>query len=388
MESNLISILVVIGTRPEAIKMAPIIDQINKTDGLTAIVCLTAQQREMVDQALSVFDIIPDFDLDIMSTNQTLCSTSARVISGIEEVILDVQPDVVLVQGDTTTAFCGALAGFYTKTKVGHVEAGLRTGDRFSPYPEEANRSLISRIADFHFAPTEISAKNLIRECISEDEILVSGNTVIDSLLLTRQLTRAKSFTPTSSLEDIDQSKKVILVTGHRRENIGEPVREICNAIKYLANHRDDVQLVYPVHLNPNIQKPVSDELSGVANVLLIDPLGYQDFVWLLDQCEIVMTDSGGIQEEAPSFGKPVLVLRETTERPEGIESGNAMLVGHDSSAIVSAVEQLLDSPVEYKSMTEKANPYGNGDSSKKIVEFIIAQLQTELQTNQLLTIA
>lgn len=384
----MISILVVIGTRPEAIKMAPIINQINKTDGLTAIVCLTAQQREMVDQALSVFDIIPDFDLDIMSTNQTLCSTSARVISGIEEVILDVEPDVVLVQGDTTTAFCGALAGFYTKTKVGHVEAGLRTGDRFSPYPEEVNRSLISRIADFHFAPTESSAKNLIRERISEDEILVSGNTVIDSLLLTRQLTRAKSFTPTSSLEDIDQSKKVVLVTGHRRENIGEPVREICKAIKYLANHRDDVQLVYPVHLNPNIQKPVSDELSGVANVLLIDPLGYQDFVWLLDQCEIVMTDSGGIQEEAPSFGKPVLVMRETTERPEGIESGNAMLVGHDSSVIVSAVEQLLDSPVEYKSMTEKANPYGNGDSSKKIVEFIIAKLQTELKTNQLLATA
>lgn len=373
-------VLVVIGTRPEAIKMAPIIKKIQKTSGVSVTVCLTAQQREMVDQALVDFDIVPDFDLDIMSQNQSLTSASAKILKKIEEVIAQDKPDVVLVQGDTTTAFCGALAAFYSKVKVGHVEAGLRTCDLHSPFPEEANRRLVGRIADFHFAPTELAAQNLLSEGSEKSTVLVSGNTVIDSLLYMRSVVRSEMFIPSLNLEFIDEKKKIILVTGHRRENMGEPVREICEAIRKLAKARTDVQFIYPVHLNPNIQQPVNEVLSNVENVHLIDPVGYKDFVWLLDKCSLVLTDSGGVQEEAPSLGKPVLVLRETTERPEGIESGNAMIVGHNCEVIEAAVNMLLDDPTEYKNMAEKANPYGNGMSAQSIVDFLACALQETIK--------
>lgn len=375
--------LVIIGTRPEAIKLAPIVYKLNEQSGVEVVVCLTAQQREMVDQTLKVFDIVPDVDLDLMSANQTLTDIASKVIASIGDVIRSVNPDLILVQGDTTTAFCGALAGFYTKTKVGHIEAGLRTGDRFSPYPEEVNRSMVSNLADYHFAPTKRSKNNLLAEGVCKSDIYVCGNTVIDSLLLVREILTRKNYIPSHLKNKLDGKKQTILVTGHRRENIGDPVKEICGAIKDVALSREDVQFVYPVHMNPNIQNAVNEALTNIENVHLTDPLNYKDFVWLLNESTLVLTDSGGIQEEAPTFGKPVLVMRDTTERPEGIESGNALLVGHSRESIVYSINNLLDNPVEYRNMSEKANPYGDGDSATKIVDFLLAKIPANNRLDQ-----
>jgi len=373
------NVLIVIGTRPEAIKMASVIAQIEKTDGVNATICLTAQQREMVDQTLSAFSITPDIDLDVMGDNQSLCSVSAKILAGLQDVIIKNRPDAILVQGDTSTALCGALAGFYNKIPVGHVEAGLRTGNKYSPYPEEINRSLIGRLANHHYAPTKQAARNLLEEGNKPESVVITGNTVIDSLLLTRNTIRSEQYVPNDLNENLDANKRIVLVTGHRRENMGSPVEEICRAIAYVASNRSDVQFIYPVHLNPNIQGPVSNILSNVKNVSLVNPLDYKDFVWLLNKCDLVLTDSGGIQEEAPSFGKPVLVMRDTTERPEGIESGNTILVGHQFDRIVNSVNQLLNDEIIYRSMAEKANPYGSGDASEKIVEHLLQNIFSEI---------
>ena len=380
-------ILVVIGTRPEAIKMAPLISTLRKTNAISTEVCLTAQQREMVDQTLAVFGIVADYDLNLMTKNQSLSSVTSKAIAKMETTIRCSKPDLVLVQGDTTTAFCGALAAFYSGVKVGHIEAGLRTGNRYSPYPEEVNRAMIGRIADYHFAPTRCSAQNLVDEGIDRKDVVVSGNTVVDSLLQMREINRATRYNPASLQVYTFSERKTILVTGHRRENMGRPVEEICTAIKHLALSRNDIQFVYPVHLNPNIQAPVNSILSTVENVHLIPPLNYRDFVWLLDKANLVLTDSGGIQEEAPSFGIPVLVMRDTTERPEGIESGNAMLVGHDKTMITIAVNELLDNNDTYKGMAEKANPYGDGNAAERIVNYLMKLNSVELESiNTLVT--
>jgi UDP-N-acetylglucosamine 2-epimerase (non-hydrolysing) len=369
-------ILCIFGTRPEAIKMAPVVKAISDSTDLECKICVTAQQREMLDQVLELFDITPDYDLDLMTPNQSLTEVTARVITELQPVLSEVNPDLVLVHGDTTTTMAASIASFYQKIPVGHVEAGLRTHNIYSPWPEEINRQLTSRIASFNFAPTSLSKDNLLAEGVDKDSIVVTGNTVIDALLTVVEKVRHSAELQPSFKERfnfLDPNKKLLLVTGHRRENFGEGFQNICKAINELAAD-SEVQIVYPVHLNPNVQGPVYGLLAELDNVHLIDPLDYLPFVYLMDRSHIILTDSGGIQEEAPSLGKPVLVMRDTTERPEAIDEGTARLVGTNASNIVREVRNLLDSDVEYETMSRAHNPYGDGQASGRIVKAILGE--------------
>lgn len=363
-------ILSVFGTRPEAIKFAPLLKELGKRGEFVSGACITAQHRQMLDQALHFFDISPDFDLDIMRHNQTLFDITAIGLKGMESVLDSFKPDMVLVQGDTTTAFIGALAAFYNKIPVGHIEAGLRSFDKYSPFPEEVNRSLVGRIADIHFAPTHKAKENLIAENISDKNVHVVGNTVIDALFLCLDIIKQNDLIYADHFRNIDFGKRVILVTGHRRESFGEPFENICRALSAIAG-KEDVEIVYPVHLNPNVRKPVFDILSGMKNIHLIEPLDYPYLVWLLNKSHLVLTDSGGIQEEAPSLGKPVLVLRDVTERTEGIDAGTARLVGTEFDNIVNSALELLNNPAEYEKMSKAQNPYGDGHTSPRILDIL-----------------
>lgn len=367
-------VLTVFGTRPEAIKMAPVVNALAEAEGIDAKVCVTAQHREMLDQVLRLFNITPDFDLDIMKPGQSLTDVTSRVLYGLEKVYQQWRPDVVLVHGDTTTTFAASLAAFYQKIAVGHVEAGLRTGNIYSPWPEEMNRKLTGAMTALHFAPTEKSAQNLRNEGVEESKIFISGNTVIDALLdVVKRLRDSESLCQECAdfFPEIDTTKRLVLVTGHRRENFGEGFENICHALKQLGE-RGDVQVVYPVHLNPNVQEPVNRILGDCPNVVLIPPKDYLPFVYLMDQADLIITDSGGIQEEAPSLGKPVLVMRDTTERPEAVDAGTVKLVGTDVNAIVSMANKLLDDKNAYAEMSRAHNPYGDGKASQRIVKEVL----------------
>ena len=366
-------ILLCFGTRPEAIKMASLIHQLKTSNQFEIKVAVTAQHRQMLDQVLDFFEITPDFDLDIMKKNQSLNELSGRILLKIDEVLQGFLPDLVLVHGDTTTSTVCAWAAFHRNIKVGHIEAGLRTYDKFSPFPEELNRQITSRISDYHFAPTSQSEQNLLDEKIGKDSILVTGNTVIDSLLWAAEKVN-NGFTNSNITElrsVLNFNKKIILVTGHRRENFGDGFLNICEALAHLAQN-NDIEIVYPVHLNPQVQQPVQKILSGIPNVHLIEPLDYPSFIWMMQQSCFIITDSGGVQEEAPSLGKPVLVMRETTERPEAVREGTVMLVGTDPEKIRQAAQNLLDNPVDYEKMSRAHNPYGDGNAAARIVHFLI----------------
>nr|WP_315017379.1 UDP-N-acetylglucosamine 2-epimerase (non-hydrolyzing) [uncultured Campylobacter sp.] len=370
-------ILIVFGTRPEAIKMAPLVKEFKKYSEFDVKVCVTAQHRQMLDQVLEIFGIVPDYDLDIMQAGQDLYDLTSRILLKMRDVLDDFKPDIVFVHGDTTTAGIASLAAFYKQIKVAHVEAGLRTGDIYSPFPEEINRQLVGIIASYHFAPTNLSKQNLIKENKSPKNIVVTGNTVIDALFLLLERMQKDSglkdkiLTSLNAKYDTNRGKKIILVTGHRRENFGDGFINICEALKTLAIKNPNVDIVYPVHLNPNVQEPVKKILSGIDNVRLIAPLEYGEFVYLMSKAHFIITDSGGIQEEAPSLGKPVLVMRNTTERPEAIEAGSVKLVGVDKKNIVSQAQILLDDDEIYQKMSQSRSPYGDGKASVKIVEFI-----------------
>lgn len=367
-------IMIVFGTRPEAIKMVPVVMALKARPEFNVQVCVTAQHREMLDQVLSLFEITPDFDLNLMTPGQSLGGLTSRALQGLEEVFQQQKPDLVLVHGDTTTTFTASLAAFYQQIKIGHVEAGLRTGDIYSPWPEEFNRRVTGIVANYHFAPTEVSEKNLLAENTKPETILVTGNTVIDALQwVVNKVEGDKTLSAqlTAKFDFIDPSKKKILVTGHRRENFGDGFLNICQSLKELAQ-RDDVQIVYPVHLNPNVQKPVNDILGEMDNVHLIAPQDYLPFVYLMNQSHIILTDSGGVQEEAPSLGKPVLVMRDTTERPEAVEAGTVKLVGTNAQTIKQAVIELLDNDEAYKAMSFAHNPYGDGEASQRIADFLL----------------
>ena len=369
-------ILFVFGTRPEAIKMAPVIKAFKDEKIFDTKVCVTAQHRQMLDQVLDIFDIKPDYDLNIMERGQDLFDITANVLSGMKNVLSEYSPDLVLVHGDTSTTSATAIAAFYQKIKVGHVEAGLRTGNIYSPWPEEVNRQISGVIANYHFAPTSTSMENLLKENKNKENILVTGNTVIDALFLVLDKIEKDAKLKNKILKSIsdqykfNNDKKIILVTGHRRENFGEGFTNICKALKKIADNNHDVDIVYPVHLNPNVQKPVKNILSNSKNIYLIDPLSYENFIYLMSRSYFIISDSGGIQEEAPSLGKPVLVLRNTTERPEAVEAGTVKLVGTNFEAIVNESQKFLDDEKEYKKMSKAHNPYGDGSASKRIVNF------------------
>lgn len=365
-------ILIVFGTRPEAIKMAPLVKEFQKyVKAFDTKVCVTAQHREMLDQVLSFFEIKPDYDLNLMKPNQTLYQLTADVITGMKEILEEFKPDYVLVHGDTTTSSAAALASFYAGSKVCHIEAGLRTFNKNSPFPEEMNRQITGRLADLHFAPTLLSKQNLMREGISEDIIHVVGNSVIDALLWAREKLKIYEDNEIFTLSKlVDLNKKIILVTGHRRENFGDGFLNICKAIREIADN-NDVQIIYPVHLNPQVQKPVYDLLSNHPNILLISPLSYPAFVWLMDKSYLLLTDSGGVQEEAPSLGKPVLVMRDNTERPEAVEAGTVILVGTNPFEIIKYANLLLSDDIVYEKMSKAHNPYGDGLTSSKCFEIL-----------------
>lgn len=362
-------VAVVFGTRPEAIKMAPILKELERRK-IKNVVIVTAQHREMLDQKLNVFGIAPHYDLDIMQDNQDQFYVTTSVLNEIKPVFIKEKPDIVLVQGDTTTTFAASLAAFYLKIPVGHVEAGLRTRDKFNPYPEELNRQLTSRLTDFHFAPTEWAKANLLKEGVDPSSIYVTGNTVIDALLMIVDPNYQFRETPLKEIDFVN--RRVILLTSHRRENFGEPMRNIFEACREVVEANPDVELIYPVHPNPNVQSAARKILSNVPRVHLIEPLEYRPFVQLMNRCYLILTDSGGIQEEAPSLGKPVLVLRRTTERPEAIEAGTAKLVGTEKRAIIEAAQALLSNHAAYSAMATKANPYGDGKAAQRIVEIIV----------------
>ena len=375
-------ILSIFGTRPEAIKLAPVIRELSNNDRkFKSIVCVTAQHREMLDQVLCIFEIKPDYDLAIMKKNQDLFSITSSALMGLKEVIEHEKPDLVLVQGDTTTALVAALGAFYLKIPVGHVEAGLRTHQKYSPFPEEKNRHLLSVLADYHFAPTGWAKSNLLREGILQENIWVTGNTVIDALLSIKGKQEGESariywlsyFKEKYNLSLHNNTQKLLLVTGHRRENFGKALENICHALKEIAYRRKDVTIVYPVHPNPNVQSPVRSMIDEQPNIRLTEPLEYEPFVFLMSHSYLILTDSGGIQEEAPSLGKPVLVMRNTTERPEGIAAGTTKLIGTDRESIVKYTTELIDNEFLYERMARATNPYGDGHASEKIVK-IIAQ--------------
>lgn len=366
-------ILSVFGTRPEAVKMAPIVRLLNQTAGIESRVCVTAQHRQMLDQVLELFHIKPDYDLDLMRDDQSLAQISASIFTHLDPVLTDFQPDWVLVVGDTTTVVTTSLLTYFRRIKLGHVEAGLRTHNKWHPFPEEINRRIATVIADLHFAPTEWSKGNLLREGIDEKNILVTGNSVIDALNFVAQQPEPRAIT--ELLERLGTSgpetKRLVLVTAHRRENFGQPLENICHAIKELAA-RADLEIVYPVHLNPNVQEPVNRILKDTPHITLLPPLDYLLMVHLMKHAKILLTDSGGLQEEAPSFGVPVLVLRETTERPEGVEAGTLKVVGTETSQIVHAAKRLLDDPSAYAAMANAANPYGDGHTAERIVKALM----------------
>ena len=365
-------VLLIFGTRPEAIKMAPLVKEFKKYPNLfNTKVCVTAQHREMLDQVLKFFDIVPDYDLNLMKPGQNLYNLTATIINSLKPILEEFVPDYIFVHGDTTTTMAGSIAGFYSGAKICHVEAGLRTNNKKSPFPEEINRQITGRIADYHFAPTKNSKINLIKENIESSSILVTGNTVIDALLdSVKKVTKNPSLLIKKLNKNIKE-RDVILVTGHRRENHGDGFVRICEALKQISIREPKKLIIYPVHLNPKVQKPVNNILSGLKNVLLINPLSYKDFVWLMNRAKIIITDSGGIQEEAPSLGKPVLVMRDTTERPEAVDSGTAVLVGTNKELIISEVLDLLNNESRYKKMGQLHNPYGKGKACKLIVDFI-----------------
>lgn len=365
--------LIVFGTRPEAIKMAPLVKEFNKFEKIfDTKVCITAQHREMLDQVMEFFEIKADYDLDLMKPNQNLYSLTTDIILGLKPILEDFQPDYVYVHGDTTTTMATSLAAFYSGSKVCHIEAGLRTNNKYSPFPEEINRQITGRIADFHFAPTINSKNNLMNENVRENTILVTGNTVIDSLFDCLDKVEVMKNSEIGFLKkELDFSKHIILVTGHRRENHGDGFLNICEALKEIAETNNNIQIVYPVHLNPNVQKPVFKILSKVSNIKLISPLSYPTFVWLMNQSYLIITDSGGVQEEAPSLGKPVLVMRDTTERPEAIKVGTVILVGTKKNKIIEECNKLLRNETIYNKMSDLHNPYGDGKACKRIVDFI-----------------
>ncbi len=365
-------ILSVFGTRPEAIKMAPLVKALQAETEFDSRVCVTAQHREMLDQVLELFEIKPEYDLNIMKPGQDLYDITSNILLGLKPVLEEFQPDIVLVHGDTTTTFAASLSAFYQKIKVGHVEAGLRTGNIYSPWPEEANRSLTGVLADYHFAPTETSKLNLLKEGKNEASIFVTGNTVTDALVqVVNKIENDESLQSKfkSQFNFLDEGQKLILVTGHRRESFGGGFENICQAISQIATENLDCQVLYPVHLNPNVQEPVNRILTGIDNVHLIEPLDYLPFVYLMNRSHIILTDSGGIQEEAPTIGKPVLVMRETTERPEAVEAGTVKLVGTSQEKIVENIKNLLTNEDNYKEMSRAHNPYGDGKACQRIVE-------------------
>ncbi len=382
-----IKVLSIFGTRPEAIKMAPVVNALSASSDIESIVAVTAQHREMLDQVLTLFDIKPDYDLDIMQANQDLFDITSSVLLGLKNILQQCQPDLVLVHGDTTTCLTATLAAFYLQIPVGHVEAGLRTGNMQAPFPEEANRSLVGRLAHYHFAPTETARNNLLKENINAENIWVTGNTVIDALLAVRNKLSnydPRSWCPKLPLNTIeavenntseDKKSRFILITGHRRENFGQGFIDFCSALKSIATQYPDWLLVYPVHLNPNVQKPVYQMLEDVNNVMLIEPQDYLPFVWLLDQCDLVITDSGGIQEEAPSLGKPVLVTREVTERPEAVTAGTVRLVATCQEQIVANTIEILTDNTVYDAMSNAHNPYGDGNAATRIISEIVRHL-------------
>ena len=370
-------VLLVFGTRPEAIKMAPLVKAFESESSIISKVCVTAQHREMLDQVLDMFEIKPDYDLDIMKPGQDLFDVTSNVLLGLKNVLSDFQPDIVLVHGDTSTTSSAALAAFYSKVKVGHVEAGLRTGDIYSPWPEEANRQITGVLANYHFSPTTTSQDNLLRENKNPKDIIVTGNTVIDALFLALDKIEKNETLKNQIIEKINSeyklpdNKKIILVTGHRRENHGQGFINICEALKTIATNNPDIDIVYPVHLNPNVQKPVNEILSNTPNVYLINPLQYESFLYLMNKSYFIITDSGGVQEEAPSLGKPVLVMRDTTERPEALDAGTVKLVGTNKELIIKEAQKLLDDESEYNTMSKAHNPYGDGKACERIVKFI-----------------
>ena len=372
-------VLCVFGTRPEAIKMAPLVKALELDDRFDAKVCVTAQHREMLDQVLELFDIKPDYDLDLMKHKQTLNDVTSKILLQMKAVLTEFKPDVVLVHGDTATTFATSLAAYYEQIAVGHVEAGLRTGNIYSPWPEEANRKLTGAITTYHFAPTQESAQNLLNENYLESAITVTGNTVIDALLLVRD--KLQSDTNTKQLMKdkfsfLDETKKLILVTGHRRENFGQGFENICQALANTAKKHPNVEILYPVHLNPAVQEPVNRLLTGIDNIRLIEPQQYLEFVYLMDRSNIILTDSGGIQEEAPSLGKPVLVMRDTTERPEAVAAGTVKLVGTNVDIICSELDSLLTDEAAYKAMSFAHNPYGDGKACERIANELAKQIK------------
>jgi len=372
-------LLFVFGTRPEAIKMAPVVKAFQaKPDLFESKICLTAQHRQMLDQVMDFFELQANFDLDVMKHDQDLFELTANIVVGMKKVLDDFKPDFVFVHGDTTTSTAAALAAFYAGAQVCHVEAGLRTYNKKAPFPEEMNRALTGRLADWHFPPTIGAKNNLLKENVSEKNILVTGNTVIDALLYSVEKVRKNDDNEeiTSLKNTIDFSKKVVLVTGHRRENFGHGFLEICKALQFLSKY-PDVEVVYPVHLNPNVQKPVYDLLSDATNIHLVKPLSYESFIWLLDKCYLAITDSGGIQEEAPTLGKPVLVMRDTTERPEAVEAGTVILVGANADNITREAHKLLTNAAAYKEMSKLHNPYGDGKAAGRIVDFFAEFVST-----------
>lgn len=366
-------ILVVIGTRPEAIKMMPVVAELKKHPAqFETRVCVTAQHREMLDQVLTLFDIRPDYDLNIMQYNQSLTTLTANVLTLLEPIVIQEKPDWMLVQGDTTTTMAAALVAFYHRVKVGHVEAGLRTWNKFHPFPEEINRLITDDVSDLHFAPTEWARQNILREGIHDASIRVTGNTVIDALRYVGERPLLPEVSELLEQLGMRENRRLILVTAHRRENFGEPLENICKALREIAARYADVQIVYPVHLNPNVQQVAHKWLDGVERITLLKPLEYVPLVQLMKRAFLVLTDSGGIQEEAPAFGVPVLVMRETTERPEAVAAGTAKLVGTDTARIVTTVQSLLENTKEYTTMAHAANPFGDGHASERIVQAIM----------------
>ncbi|ARN72545.1 UDP-N-acetylglucosamine 2-epimerase (non-hydrolyzing) [Nonlabens tegetincola] len=368
----MVKCLVVFGTRPEAIKMAPLVKEMQRTESVSCKVCVTAQHREMLDQVLEFFEINPDYDLNLMKPNQNLYGLTADIIRELKSVLEDFNPDFVFVHGDTTTTMATSIASFYNQSRVCHVEAGLRTFNKWSPFPEEMNRQIAGRISDLHFAPTQTSANNLLSENVDSSKIIITGNTVIDALIGSVEKVNEK---PSELIQQLDEKlngRDLILVTGHRRENHGQGFNNICEALKNIALAKPEIEIVYPVHLNPKVQEPVNRILSDVSNITLIDPLAYQDFIWMMNRSKIIITDSGGVQEEAPSLGKPVLVMRDTTERPEAVEAGTVILVGTDPELIYKEAIDLLDNEERFNKMSALHNPYGDGKACKRIVETIL----------------
>ncbi|WP_180138622.1 non-hydrolyzing UDP-N-acetylglucosamine 2-epimerase [Acinetobacter sp. YH12043] len=370
-------ILIVFGTRPEAIKMAPLVKAFKNNNHFDTRVCVTAQHRQMLDQVLEIFEIVPEYDLNIMKAGQDLYDITANVLGGLRDVLADFKPDIVFVHGDTSTTFSASLAAYYAKVKVGHIEAGLRTYNIYSPWPEEGNRQLTGVLANYHFAPTVQSQNNLLKEGKKNNDIFVTGNTVIDALLYvvhkieSQPELREKIKNRISAQYPLTYNRRIILVTGHRRENFGQGFINICEGLRQIAINNPDIDIVYPVHLNPNVQEPVNEILCNIENIYLIDPLQYEDFIYLMSQSYFIITDSGGIQEEAPSLGKPVLVMRDTTERPEAVAAGTVKLVGCDKVTLVKEAEKLLHNQNEYEIMSRAHNPYGDGKACLKIVDIL-----------------